>query len=133
MTDSLAERAALAVLTAHGRSPVKRESPLTALGWDMGDVISYEAALTEIVAKAIELHEAERRPAAATAVDWEVTHTVDEAGHWTYLDVHDPTRDAGDRVAPPIVNVSMTEFEAGELASALTTRTVVLQLGEPGE
>lgn len=58
--ESLADRAALAVLEENHMTREDGESPLSALGWYMGTTISYEDAQRQLVTKAIELHDAER-------------------------------------------------------------------------
>lgn len=120
---TLTERAAIAVLRERQLSIENGESPLSALGWYMGTSLSYGKALEEIVTKAVAIHDAEReRPVVmATAVHWEVSHVSDASGEWTFLQIVDPSSEEDD--APPVVNVSMSDVEAGDLADALVDRT----------
>ncbi|WNT45343.1 hypothetical protein SEA_BABYDOTZ_90 [Microbacterium phage BabyDotz] len=130
---TLTERAAIAVLRERQLSIENGESPLSALGWYMGTSLSYEKALEEIVTKAIEIHDVERKQPVvmATAQHWEVSHVTDESGEWTFLQVVDPASEEDD--AQTIVNVSLSDVEAGDLAEALVDRSDVLRLGMPDE
>lgn len=53
----------------------------------------------------------------ATAQHWEVSRESDEAGEWVYLEIH--RDDPEDEGLPPIVNVSLSEYEAHDLAERL--------------
>lgn len=120
--ETLAQRAARGVLAERQLSIEKGESSLSALGWYMGTTLSYEEALEEIVTKAIAIHDAERERAVvmANAGNWEVSHVTDDSGKWTFLQVVDPN---GEDEAPPVVNVSLSDVEATELAEALVDRS----------
>lgn len=127
MSETLAQRAARAMLT-----PIKGDhhvdlddgvNPLSILGWTMGTTdLSYEEALSQLVTKAVEIHDAERERVvvAATAQHWAVSHVTDTSGEWTFLEVVNPNAEEG---APPVVNVSLSDVEAAELADALVDRT----------
>lgn len=119
---TLTERAAIAVLRERQLSIENGESPLSALGWYMGTSLSYEKALEEIVTKAVAIRDAERERTVvmATAGNWEVSHVSDNSGEWTFLQIVEPN---GEDEAPPVVNLSLSDVEATELAEALTDRT----------
>lgn len=61
-----------------------------------------------------------------TAGNWQVSHLTDESGEWAYLEVYDDDRDDAyeekGRGIVPIVNVSLSQTEADDLADALKDR-----------
>ncbi|GAB2699232.1 hypothetical protein BKA24_001772 [Microbacterium marinum] len=80
--------------------------------------MSTEAIFT-MLTNAIEADRAQRTEY-ATAKHWEVSHASDEAGEWTYLQIHrDDPEDAG---LPPIANLSLSDVEAADLADELSAQ-----------
>lgn len=74
--------------------------------------------MATVAQAAVEADRAQRGTVAATAQHWSVRHESDEAGDWTYLEVYAPEEDE-----VPIVNVSLSDVEADDLARHLQDRT----------
>lgn len=71
---------------------------------------------TRVLVAAIEA-DRKQRTEYATAQHWEVSRASDEAGEWVYLQIH--RDDPEDEGLPPIVNVSLSKYEAHGLAEEL--------------
>lgn len=126
--ESLAVRAARAVLEAHVAADTEGldiwspgENPLSAIGWGMGDWITYEAAVEEVVTAAINLREAEREPHAFKAGDDVVSFYEDDAGVWTVLEL--TKEDAEALEWHTAATLLLSDVEAADLARRLTDRT----------
>lgn len=121
--ESLAKRAARATL-ANNIERVRiyspDENPLSALGWAMGDVIEYEAALEQIVAEAITLFKRDEGTLAFSAGDDVVSHYEDETGVWTVLEL---TEDDEAEEWHTTATLLLSDVEATDLARRLTDRT----------